>query len=178
MNLRGFTLVELMVTVAVVAILATVAAPQIQGFVAAYRLRTVTNELASSLAYARSEAIKRGWSVTLCKSANASAAQPTCSTANSTSWQQGWLIFVDYNEDRQLTVNAPADQLLRAVVPEVTDMTITTNNGAYVAYKGSGTAIAGTANQTPADFAICLNGEGRIVELSATGRTDVSSGGC
>lgn len=177
-KLRGFTLVELMVTVAVAAVLFAVAAPQVRAFISAYRLRTATNELAASLAYARSESIKRGWSVTLCKSANAAAAQPSCSAAGTTTWQQGWLIFVDYNDDRALSTAAPVDELLRVVVPQASDMNITTTNGAYVAYKSTGAAIAGSANQAPGNFVICLDGESRTVELSATGHTDVTVGSC
>lgn len=62
MSLRrqnGFTLVELMVTVAVLAILSTIAYPSFQSTIRSNRVATTTNELIASLALARSEAIKK-----------------------------------------------------------------------------------------------------------------------
>lgn len=69
----GFTLVELMVTVAILAILAGVAAPAFVDMVAQNRLSSQTNDLIGALQYARSEAIKRNQAVTFCRAASASA---------------------------------------------------------------------------------------------------------
>lgn len=173
---RGFTLIELMVTVAVAAILFGIAAPDMRNFITGYRLRTVTNDLAASLAYARSESIKRGWPVTLCKSANPAASQPSCSTSSADGWAQGWLVFVDRNGDK--TLSSATDELLRVVAPEAGDLSISTGNNASVTYKSTGVATGGGSTPTPADFTLCLNGSARTVELKATGRTDVLPGAC
>lgn len=61
---RGFTLVELMVTVAVVAILATVAAPNFSALIEDQRVTSQINDLVGSLQLARSEAVKRGANIT------------------------------------------------------------------------------------------------------------------
>lgn len=60
---RGFTIVELMVTVAVLAILASIAAPSMQGLIRGMALESSANELAAGLQFARSEAIRRNGSV-------------------------------------------------------------------------------------------------------------------
>ena len=57
---RGFTLLELMVTVAVAAILATVAVPGFRDLIQNNRVTTQTNELVTALNFARTEAVKRG----------------------------------------------------------------------------------------------------------------------
>ncbi|MDX1678496.1 GspH/FimT family pseudopilin [Arsukibacterium sp.] len=62
----GFTLVELMVTIAVVAIVATIAVPSFNGLVQGNRLSGATNQLVSAFHLARSEAIKRSQNVSLC----------------------------------------------------------------------------------------------------------------
>ena len=67
---RGFTLVELMVTVAVFAIVAAIAAPAMQSMIAAGRLSGATGELVTALQLARSEAVRRNAAVTICSSAN------------------------------------------------------------------------------------------------------------
>ena len=79
----GVTLIELMVAVAIVAILATLAAPSMRSFIEALQLRSATNELEASISYARSEAIKRGKTLTLCKSKTAGSTTPACSTSGS-----------------------------------------------------------------------------------------------
>ena len=92
---RGFTLVELMVTLAVVAILLTVGVPSMTEFVKNNRLTATTNGFVSSLTLARSEAVKQGRNATLCVSSD----QATCTGAN---WAQGWLVWVDLDSDGTL----------------------------------------------------------------------------
>jgi prepilin-type N-terminal cleavage/methylation domain-containing protein len=67
-RLRGFTLVELMVVVAIAAILALIAAPSFTETINRTRRKTYANQLFEDLAFARSEAIKRGVPVTVCPS--------------------------------------------------------------------------------------------------------------
>lgn len=89
----GFTIVELMVTIALLGILAAWAAPGFENIVRDNRQATQINDFVSSVQMARSEAIKRGASVTLCTSADG----VSCSGA--AGWQQGWLVFIDLDDD-------------------------------------------------------------------------------
>ena len=72
---RGFTIIELMMTVTVLALLLGIAVPSFMETVRNNRIISQNNELISSLNLARSEALKRGGSVSVC----ASADQATCS---------------------------------------------------------------------------------------------------
>jgi len=81
----GFTLIELMATVAVMGILAVVAVPAMAGLVHANRLAAANGNLTAALQLARSEAIRRGASVTVCASTNGT----TC--ANQTAWTR-WIV--------------------------------------------------------------------------------------
>lgn len=72
----GFTLIELMVTIAILGILSVTAVPMMQGYAAASRVTAATNELLATMAHARGEAIRRGTTVTI--------------TANGGDWRAGW----------------------------------------------------------------------------------------
>ncbi len=84
---RGFSLAELLVLIAILGALLGIAAPSYRDFVLETRMTEEANEFLAALTLARSEAIKRNGTVTVCKSSNGTAC-----TGN---WQQGWLVFTD-----------------------------------------------------------------------------------
>ena len=84
---RGFTLVELLVVVAIVAILLSIGTPSYRYITTSYRMSSEVNGLLGDLMLARSEAIKEGQFVTTCASADGA----TCS--GSTAWNTGWIVF-------------------------------------------------------------------------------------
>jgi len=77
-------MIELLVTISIAVIMLTLAVPSFQSFIQQSRLTGYTNDLVLAMAYAKSEAVKRGINVEVCASSNSS----TCTGT----WQQGWIV--------------------------------------------------------------------------------------
>jgi type IV fimbrial biogenesis protein FimT len=101
---KGFTLTELMVVTAIVAILLGIAIPSYKYITTSYRMSAEVNGLLGDLQFARGEALKEGNAVTACVSADGA----TC-TGGAT-WNPGWIVFSDPNANA--TVD-PGERVLR-----------------------------------------------------------------
>ncbi len=97
---KGFTVIELMTAVAVVAIAASVAVPSYNTVINNNRRVTAINQMVSTMHAARSEAITRNSQVTICPSTNGS----NCTGGN---WKDGWIFFPDLNGDRAVQADEP-----------------------------------------------------------------------
>jgi type IV fimbrial biogenesis protein FimT len=178
---RGFTLTELMVTVAVAAILAALAAPAMTQILADRAVDGQAQELATSLRLARSEAIKRGLEVSVCASLNTTATSPTCS--GDTQWAKGWLVFYDYNanglldgDDKALRIQAGGNKGLRDVVSATVALTFARNGilltpaAAVACFQLQPNVSAGSAYNN-ALRAVRVNKQGRVESAKGAGAT-------
>lgn len=102
----GFTLIELMVTVAVMAIVLTVAVPAFTNVINNNRLTSQANELLNSLSFARSEAIRRNADVIFCHSQDGAS----CSAPPGGNWQ-GWILFANADPTTILAAGRLHNQL-------------------------------------------------------------------
>ncbi len=93
--------------------------------------------LRTDLMFARSEAIKRGRPVQLCRQDVVEGLCAGSSASGRMLWQQGWLIFVDGDRDRQLDTSK-GDQLLRVYSPLTQPLVLKWNRGDYIAYDDLG----------------------------------------
>ncbi len=145
---RGFTLVELLVTVSIAAVLLAVAAPALVQATANGRLAAHVDAFSGSTRLARSEAIKRNASVTMCVSSNGS----TCETGG---WEKGWIVVVGTTV---LHKEGPASNNVRMTA---------TGSVATLVYDSTGVGA------TAATVTVCSSSGGaaeRVVSVSATGR--------
>jgi prepilin-type N-terminal cleavage/methylation domain-containing protein len=110
---KGFTIIEFMITVAIVAILVAIASPSLDRFTTAASLDMAAESFQSSLGYARSEALKRGQTVSL-RPFDVTAVAPT-TAAVAGDWARGWQIFIDHTQRLPACVPGitPNDQLIR-----------------------------------------------------------------
>ena len=171
LHVQGFSLIELLITVAIASILLSLAAPSFSTLVKNSRISASASEFAGSLYLARSEAIKRSTTVTICKSSNGS------SCAANGNWDQGWITFEDPNADGAVDA-AEVDGLIRVHKALTNTLTLVGNArvNSHITYSPNGrlsTVVNGTIE-------LCDNrsGEpvGKGIVVIPSGRFRISTG--
>lgn len=165
----GFTLIELLITLSLAMIILSFAVPSFSSFIKNSRVTTITNTLVTDVNYARHEAVTRGANIVLCRSANPTAASPTCG-GNNSDWTSGWLIFV--SKDTNDVYDDGVDTLLRVGARTEGTVNIKTNAvaDADLIFKADGTIDMGGGT---AVFAVCDDrgeGQGNQLQVGPTGR--------
>jgi type IV fimbrial biogenesis protein FimT len=139
----GFNLLELMITLMIVGMVLGFGIPSFNQFIANNRMAAAANDLVTSIHTARTEAVKRRQTVTICASSDWSSANPTCDLGGGGG---GWIVFFDANGD----VNVDGgDTVVLAHPPLAEGVTFAIDPGSvpYAQYGGNGfprTAAAGT----------------------------------
>lgn len=98
-RISGFSVTELMVVVAIVAILLSIGAPSFRYITNSYRMSAEANGLLGDLMYARAEALREGQTVTVCVSNNGT----DCTGGGN--WANGWIVFSDPNTNQIVDAN-------------------------------------------------------------------------
>ncbi len=108
---KGFTLIELLVSMSILLLLVFVAVPGFSSFSSSSRVDSVQSRFHSAILVARNEAIKRNTVVKLCaRQANSNQ----CQIPATTSWANGWLVFIDGNDDNDRVLTSSAERLFVA----------------------------------------------------------------
>lgn len=152
LNQRGFTLIELMITVTIMAILTAMAIPSFSEVILKSTLTNQARDLMASSLMARSEAIKRNQTVTLCASRNGT----TCGG----SWTNGWIVLTTDNIVIHSHKAAPSGFLINSALTSIT-----------FSASGLGATMATLTicKSTPA-----VGREERLLNISGTGRPSIS----
>jgi type IV fimbrial biogenesis protein FimT len=169
----GFTMVELLVTFSVLAILATLAAPSFMQTIASNRLTAATNDLYASLVQARSDAVRQGRRVTVCVSSNGSSCN-----AGTVTWSVGWISFAD--TVRATDPSVDAGETVSYVVQASHDSLVTRGSSQvsnYVSFAPDGQAKlinggiqTGVIRVCSTSTALSDNARAREIVLAAGGR--------
>jgi prepilin-type N-terminal cleavage/methylation domain-containing protein len=200
----GFTVIELMITVALLAVLSTIAAPSLREIVKNGRMTGQANDLMTDLAMARAEAVKRGTRTAICTSnriTQCSAPPFAGCQCTATRWEQGWIVFTDNPDsgaygsfnapDTVLKVAGPIEGANDAQPNTISETTALSSpgGGRYVGFRASGAATPG-GFAADIDFSLCdsrtialtnlveANNRGRRLRVAATGRAHVERFTC
>jgi len=182
---RGFTMIELFITVLVLAIILAIATPNLRDLLQRNKLVAQTNDLVADLNLARNSAISQGERIVICASSNADSATPTCGN----NWSAGWIIFSDCEANDgnpRLSTNVcpgptGANQLPERVlkahtgIEASTSVAETQNSGAINRLRYSGIGMLVTTG-TEHIIRVCATGiaDGRRISVNALGRPLVS----
>lgn len=171
---RGLTLIELMVAIAIVAILATLAAPSFRDFLIRNRSAALANELTGTILRARNEAVNRNTCVVVCRTTNPASVAPSC-TAGSADWRPGWMVFVDPTCEGTANEPATADLLVMSTGPFDAGFSLVKNgtNTERLMFSASGNARVGDAGRFDLRWQSTTRPSNRGVCLNALGRTRV-----
>jgi type IV fimbrial biogenesis protein FimT len=140
----GFSVTELMVVVAIVALLLGIGVPSYRNVTNSYRMSAEVNGLLGDLQYARSEAIKAGQTVTTCVSTNGTAC------TGGTAWATGWIVFSDPNANATVDPGETVLRVQNAFTGINPDTFNATNNVTALTFnrEGFATTAAGFPNTT------------------------------
>ncbi len=172
---RGFTLIELVITVGLLAVLLAAALPSFFTAIQNNRLTTQANDFMTAVQLARSEALKRNRPVSLCPTNN----QTSCSG----DWTDGWMVVVDDNAEGDNSVDE--DDVLRVWPPTRGDTTINDNLPGgieFVRYLADGridpVSLSGAVLTFQLRIPECRRDSARDIEIVRTGRASVTRVQC
>lgn len=164
MNTRGFSLVEILACLTVMAVLAALALPNLLKPLAGARLSALASEFAAATDLARSEAVRRHINVVICPRSSSGSCQ-----SSATSWNQGWLLYADADADDQLDstetrlqerVGVPSDTTVGA---GSTSPLVFIASGELAGVDGAARTITLTAHGLQRDVVLQRNGKSAIV---------------
>lgn len=159
----GFSLIELMVVIAIVAVLLTLGLPSFQGSLRSNRIATTSNELLASLALARSEAVRGTRGGGVCSSTDGASCGGN--------WNNGWLVWTETDGNGVLGAGETVVRYIQSK-PKLT----LAGSANAIAFDSRGRAIGGAQS-------IQLSPEGattpiRCLQIGITGQTRVDPGAC
>lgn len=126
---KGFTLIELMITLAIAAILLVIGIPSLRDLMIRSRLSGQVQEFYGVISFARSEAIKRGSFVSICKSADGSQCGGN--------WSDGWIVFVNNDNDSPAVrddIGGASEEPLLRIFPALASGYTLNANGNFTNY--------------------------------------------
>lgn len=179
---NGLTLVELMISIAVLITLLAIGIPSYAQFIKNNRLAGQANDLVIAFQLARNEAVKHGSGTVICASAN----QTTCS--GSKDWSTGWIVFSDLDQEGDLDPGSGAclntEDCIMRIRPQLEGDNTLGADVSQARYQPNGLLqeadIPSGASQLTFTLVSdgCRNDQARIISVTRQGHTNMARADC
>jgi len=188
MHSRGFTLVEMLAVITISAILVAVGLPAMQSMIRSSQISSTSNAMLASIDLARSEAIRRNATVSICRSLDPENVAPVCSSAAgngyaANDWSSGWITFFKAPANANNAVVEAGDEILArrappaAPSPQRLIVESTLPNGQQLAYFSNGLLNGGNLGTFFIDYrdlqVAVRTYQARCLAIEFTGRARV-----
>lgn len=178
LKIKGFTIVELVITVALLAVMLALAVPNFKSAFQRNALATTSNRIVNSMMLARSEAINRNTSVTMCNIFDATPLVYPLSCTNDGLWETGWRVWVDLDGNGPNDIDQNEEILVEDGLPA--GYTLRSRDGVYaniITFDTTGVSTGDLAGGTDV-FRLCDEEQdlvrSRDIFVNAVGRVWVS----
>ncbi len=163
----GFTLIELMVTIAIIAVVAVFAVPAFSDFVLNNRIRGQSGDLMAQLGQARSEAMRTASRVTVCPG--------TTGGCTGSAWENGWVAFIDIDADA--AVDSGETVVLVGQALDGSNTLRSSTFKKYISFRHDGSSADKDGNRQAGSFVLCdsrgFGDKARAIVVNVAGRIKV-----
>ena len=167
MRAGGFTLIELMITISIVAVIAMIGIPAMGDFILNNRIRSQSGNLMLQLTHARSEAMRTASRVTICPGTSGGCADIT----SEWEWENGWVAFIDTNSNAALDTGETVISVSAAL--DGNNTLRSTVFSTYISFRHDGSSGPGQGGS----FALCdsrgFGDDARAIVIALIGRIKV-----
>lgn len=172
----GFTIIELMVTLTVAAVLLGLAVPTFTDMIRNTRIANQANAIVGALNYARAETTVRGMPISICAASDAGRTACVAASTGVTQWQNGWIVFTD--RSGVVGVLDDRDELLQTGTPPAMGFSVV-NTASFVRFGvGATPSTEGTFTVAPTSPGYCASTGNRQIAVGLTGRVNTSKSTC